>query len=163
MKKLTKPFLFLMALTLGFIQYTQADEKHPSFKDYPVPESEIYTGNTAPVKLDTEEAKMFKTRLTKAAEQKPNFAGHYILASWGCGANCATGAVIDAKDGKVYSIPFAVSGWDTKAKDAMECQLNSRLIIFNGMLNEEGNKGKHYYKFENNQFIPIQKAASSLP
>lgn len=37
----------------------------------------------------------FRTRLREAAAQKPDFAGHYVLARWGCGTECINGAAID--------------------------------------------------------------------
>jgi hypothetical protein len=33
--------------------------------------------------------KTFKTRLTRAASEPPNFAEHYRFTVWGCGSNCA--------------------------------------------------------------------------
>ena len=53
----------------------------PRFDDYPV--NERYTGKTAPLVL-SREARTYRTRLREAAREKPNFAGHFIVTSWGC-------------------------------------------------------------------------------
>src|SRR4051794_26520256 len=88
--------LFLSACSTSAL----AQSNVPHFKDYPA--AEIYKGSTAPLVLARDDF-TFKTRLRWAAKnQKPNFAGHYILTSWGCGAECVMGAVIDAKTGRVY-------------------------------------------------------------
>ena len=31
-----------------------------------------------------------------------NFAGHFVIATWGCGAGCAMSSIVDAKTGQVY-------------------------------------------------------------
>jgi serine/threonine protein kinase len=132
----------------------------PKFADYPV--TEIYSGRNAPVILDSE-SKTFKTRLNEASlNKKVNFGGHFIVTAWGCGTGCLMGAVIDAISGKVYMIPFSVSGWDIvdgefKPVDdnfqPIEYRLNSNLIVFSGYLNEKDVNGAHFYKFENGQFV----------
>jgi hypothetical protein len=50
---------------------------------------------------------MFRTRLTDAAKESPNFAGHYRFTIWGCGSECISGAIIHLETGKVFSPPLA--------------------------------------------------------
>jgi hypothetical protein len=72
-----------------YITSVLAQSYVPRFKDYPT--GEIYGGPTARLVLKKRDL-TFKSRLQWAAEnQKPNFAGHYILTSWGCGAECCDG------------------------------------------------------------------------
>lgn len=79
--------------------FAQKKKKMPRFKYYPV--TEIYKGKNAPLKL-TRADKKFKTRLKEAVDNyQANFAGHYILTTWGCGTNCPDGAIIDARNGRV--------------------------------------------------------------
>ncbi len=129
----------------------------PQFKDFPV--SEAYIGKNAPLIL-TDEDRMFRTRLREAAKAKPNFAGQYILTAWGCGSGCRTGAVIDAKTGKVFQWDFSICCWDSLADDnfkPIEFRLNSKLIVFSGARNEEeGDEGAHFYKFENGRFVHLR-------
>lgn len=41
----------------------------------------------------------------KYNELEVNFAGHYIITTWGCGSGCVTGVMVDIRDGFVYSMP----------------------------------------------------------
>ena len=34
-----------------------------------------------------------------------NFASYYIITTWGCGSGCVSGAMVDTRDGIVYSMP----------------------------------------------------------
>lgn len=55
----------------------------------------------------------YRTRIRGAAEEgEIAFAGHYIIAEWGCGTQCQWGAIIDALTGKVYMLPVASGGWE---------------------------------------------------
>ena len=74
----------------------------PRLQDYPV--TDIFRGKPSAPVLSTKEARMFRTELRRQAARGPNFAGHYTLALWGCGAGCANGAVIDARSGQVWFI-----------------------------------------------------------
>lgn len=70
----------------------------------------------------------FKTRLTEASKELPDFAGHYRFANWGCGSTCETGAIIDLRNGKVYwdnrlFCPSMLEGAD------YEYRIDSRLMI----------------------------------
>lgn len=38
--------------------------------------------------------------------QKPNFAGHYVYSSYGCGTGCTASGIVDLKTGTVYRAPF---------------------------------------------------------
>ena len=133
----------------------------PQFSDYSVPKH--YAGPRVAPKIKPNTAAWhFRTRIREAVQGKPNFAGHYILASWGCGAECLSTAIIDVKTGAVYFVDFTVCCWyNTPASAAsathsdavdtlapVDFRLSSKLIIFTGLLNEEGNKGPHYFKFE---------------
>ena len=149
------------ALTLIFVCLSVAalgQNRVPQFKDYPA--GKIYRGKNAPVKLLTGDERMFRTRLTEASKQKPNFAGHYVLTYWGCGTECLSGAAIDVRTGKVSWINFSICCWGTDVDDNFEAinfRLDSKLVIFAGARNEkEGDDGVHFYKFENGRFIFIK-------
>src|SRR4051812_38998112 len=47
-------------------------------------------------------ANSYRTNLRNAAKEGVNFAGHYILTTWGCGTNCSQTAIIDARNGQVF-------------------------------------------------------------
>lgn len=130
-----------------------AQSARPRFKDYAV--AEAYTGKTAALDLRDPDARTYRTRLREAATQKPNFAGHYIVTAWGCGAQCLLPAIIDAKTGKVY-FPFTVCCWGSDVDDPLAYRLDSKLFIVNGSRNEEAVGGLYYYTWQNNKLTLIQ-------
>ena len=69
-------------LTAGVLLPVLAQKATPRFEDYPA--TEAYNGKNAPLVL-TPRDREFRTRLRAAASEKPNFANHYIVTSWGCG------------------------------------------------------------------------------
>jgi hypothetical protein len=127
----------------------------PQFKDYPV--SEAFKGPNAPVNLSEPGVREFRTRLKEAAKMKPNFSGHYILTSWGCGTGCVSPWIINAKTGKFVGVPFNVSSSveDDPNVEHLQFKLDSRLLIINGHLNEAEKGGTYYYKLENEKLVPI--------
>lgn len=69
-------------------------------------------------------ARSFRTRLREAIGQKPDFAAHYRIVTWGTGTMAQTTALVDARDGKVYFAPFT-------SMLGVDHQPNSRLLIEN--------------------------------
>ncbi len=129
----------------------------PRFSDYPAIGK--YNGRNSAVVLRSKDDREFRTQLRSAARQTPNFAGHYIVAAWGCGSACLMGAVIDANSGNVQWLPHTICCWeDTSDKfRPIDYQLSSRLIVFSGERNEkEGDDGKHFYEFKDGTFVPIR-------
>ncbi len=85
----------------------------PRFQDYAVVEA--WHGPPASLKLTTSSERLFRTKLTEAAKQPPNFAGHYRVVYWGCGSLCSAGALVDLKTGQVFPLPLAQpdgKGWN---------------------------------------------------
>jgi hypothetical protein len=80
---------------------------------------------------------MFRTNLRNAAKEGVNFAGHYILTTWGCGTNCSQSAIIDARNGRVF-FPRILAGAGfgyCELPDDTEpivSQAGSRLLVLNG-------------------------------
>jgi hypothetical protein len=88
----------------GYNEYTIRPSDVPSdaprFEDYP---AKPYRGSNATPDLRSHrDSREYRTRLRAWAEEKPNFAGHYILANWGCGTDCTRIAIIDARSGKIF-------------------------------------------------------------
>ena len=64
----------------------------PTFEQYP--EHTSYRGPiAAPDVRSNPESRMFRTMIRKGAKRGPNFAGHYTMVFWGCGARCAAVAI----------------------------------------------------------------------
>lgn len=149
--------LLTVSLSITLASISLAQIRVLRFTDYSVPETHI--GQNAPIALKRDDM-MFRSRLREAAKEKPNFAGHYILTAWGCGAQCLMGAVINAKTGRVSWFPHTTCCWGTEVDDRfepIEFRLNSRLVVFSGLRNEkEGDDGAHFYKFENGRFVHLR-------
>ena len=158
----SQAFAVLFTTLLPYLSTGQV--RKPHFQDYPptIP----YTGPRAPLKLHpASDAWMYRTRIREAARHKPNFAGHYILASWGCGAECLESVIIDARTGEVYLVDFTTCCWFPCCGEAadvpdtfapVDFRLTSKLLIFTGLRNEEGSRGTHYYKFQGGQLIELR-------
>lgn len=145
---------------LGAPQYAQAQSaaKTPQFRDYPV--RDVFRGRAAKVDLGTPENRNYRTRLKEAAAQPTNFAGRYVLTTWGCGTSCVTGAAVDLMSGKVTFLPATICCWGDVDKDfkPAKFQARSRLIVFLGQLNDEGPAGPHYFQLEDGAFKRLSDA-----
>ena len=120
-RPMTQKYLlaFLAGVLLSLPSIAQTTLK---FTDYPV--SETYTGKHAKAKTGNGVGQphpdggylpsMFRTRLNEAARSGDvNFAGRYILTTWGCGSGgCREGAIVDAKNGDVFWLPRSACCYD---------------------------------------------------
>lgn len=103
----------------------EEENEIPDFEEFPVSEVDMFAGAPAPVDLSSSSiGQTFRTRLTEGAKEGPNFAGSFTVVEWGCGTMCAQFAIVDARDGTIYSIP-----WGYEA--GLEYQLDSRLLVIN--------------------------------
>jgi hypothetical protein len=133
-----------------------SDPKAPSFKNYPADPKEVVLDP----KLDLTSnpiARMYRTVLRQEIAKGPNFAGHYRVASWGCGTSCAMFAVVDLKTGRVMTTRefFALSGdylaaddflRGTKSDDwGFRYKNDSSLLVVLGAPNEDESKAGAYY------------------
>lgn len=155
-----KAMLITILFVTSFIfTFGHAQAGSPKFSHYPV--SNIYVGQSAPVDFSNREAYEFKTRLRQAAKGSANFAGKYVLTTWGCGSSCVMGAVINRKTGNISFLPGSICCWE--GEDSMvQFRLNSRLLVTAGLTNEGGEYGAHFYEFTGRKFrhiktIPVAK------
>jgi hypothetical protein len=135
----------------------------PQFKDYAT--SEAYRGANHPLVVDSAFATNFRTRLSDTIKNgKPDFAGRYIVARWGCGSGgCNTGAIIDSITGRAVPFPVGLSSVaplkpQFEKEDGQELlfRLNSRLMIFAGNLDGaakgDGSDTIEFYEFDDGKF-----------
>ena len=118
----------------------------PRYADYPA--ALRRPTPPAPPLLASREARLFRTVLRDAAAAGPNFAGHYTVAAWGCGAACTSAAIVDAVSGRVV-FPDAigdiagshVAGREPDgaepAYDSLRFRPDSRLLIVLGAPGED--------------------------
>jgi hypothetical protein len=106
--------------------------------------------------------------IRQGASKGPNFAGHYTIAAWGCGSSCVSIALVDAKDGTIFNVPFSILGWgmllrydgqNAPNRDGFEplsYQVDSRLLIVRGCP-EDDNCAAYFYEWTESQFKLIRK------
>jgi hypothetical protein len=158
MKFLTRAIFILVVCVVSI---TAQQKRLPRFEDYAVREN--YKGKVASVKLASAGARMFRTMLRQDAKEGINFAGHYIIATWGCGSDCHSFGIIDAKTGNVYfsDLISFVGGQLSQEEDRLQYRKNSRLLIVAGAKNDE-EIGKFYYEWKNNHLRLIRKTKLPL-
>jgi len=159
------PLLLSLALSLHAQEY-------PSFAQFRV--SQVFSGKPATPVLKTPEDRMFRTMIREGAKDGPNFAGHFTIAQWGCGAGCVSMALIDAAGGRIYRGPFKVLTWELlqyqgrypsngDSFEPLSFKTDSRLLIARGCP-EEKNCASYFYEWTGTQFKLLRKvAAAAVP
>ena len=103
-----------------------------------------------------------------SAQGKPDFAGHYVFAGWGCGSVCAAGALVDLKSGRIHPPPGRTnsdSGWSRWIFAGgfvdgpyLECRANSRLML----IRENGHSPEYerwsYYEWTGVEFRLLHRS-----
>lgn len=141
----------LVAICLAM--HTASFAASPDFSDFP---AKTYHGPVAKVRLLDAKSRQYGGRLRDASHGAVNFAGHQILATWGCGASCIVAATIDAKTGEVAWLPFTVCCWDLNIIEPLEFRPDSRLLIVHGSRNEIGpGSAVNYYTFDVRSFSAV--------
>ena len=125
--------LTALLLAVSSVGFTQSAT--PAFTQYAVKVAQI---KNVKVNLKSHrDANRFRTNLRNAAKEGVNFAGHYILTTWGCGTNCSQSAIIDARNGRVF-FPDQLAGTGfgfCEFPDDIEpivYRADSRLLVLNG-------------------------------
>jgi hypothetical protein len=160
----------LLMLSGGFTTGGNAKQRPEAsrFDDFPVPAAEQFKGKPAAVKLTSAQARRYRTMIREGAREGSNFAGHYTIVQWGCGAGCVQFAVVDAKTGAVFMPPFYVGprafveGQTGEPEEPLQFRVDSRLLIVSGSRNEKG-EGVYYYKWDKNRLTLIATAAVKKP
>jgi hypothetical protein len=161
----------LIAITISFLSVLAIaqNSREPSFSSYRVlvekarAKSINFKNNAA--------ARTMRTRLSEALSSGTNFAGHFIVAGWGCGTGCISGAIIDARNGNVFwPLPlYALGVWydgNSYIDRPVNYQKNSRLLIITGSPGVKDNQpekpnGKYFYEWRGDglkliKFIPFK-------
>lgn len=129
---MNKTVFLSIFLLYGVLTFGQKDLKFSQF-----PARVVYK-TAAKVDLKSHaEAKFYRTNLRNAlANSEVNFAGNYILASWGCGSGCTQGAIIDVRTGNVF-FPKELQGVYAGGlalgeHEMLEYKKNSSLLVIYG-------------------------------
>lgn len=124
-------------------------QQPPKFEDCPA----TVEARRAPPRLtfDTR-SREYNSTIREAARGAVNFAGHFVLAQWGCGAGCIMAAAIDTKSGRVTSLPFTISGWPLDVTEPLTYHANSCLLVVQGSRDESREHGTYWYAFDGKAF-----------
>ncbi len=161
--------LFWACSSIGFAQSAT-----PTFTQYAAK-----VENIKDVKVNlksNKDARRFRTNLRNAAKEGVNFAGHYILTTWGCGTNCSMSAIIDARNGKVFfpgELEGTIFGFCDLPADTepIVYKADSRLLVLNGFKGGDFNKkdgrcGIYYLEWTGTRFKQVkfvEKKRSETP
>ncbi|WP_174291893.1 hypothetical protein [Sphingomonas bacterium] len=96
-----------------------------------------------------------RTALRAAARQRPDFAGHWVLATIGCGASCIQPAALDRLTGRVVWFPATLCCWPLTVSEPLSYRINSRLLVVEGDLNEQEPSRIRRYVFDGRRFAPL--------
>lgn len=112
------------------------------------------------LKRDTAFAREYRTRLSEGLRELPiNFAGHYVMVTFGCGSTCLYGGMVDARTGEATALPFLVDSFGSDKVDIDDPLLyraDSRLVIILGMLRDEDEIPRQYFfEWTNETLTPL--------
>lgn len=122
-----------------------------NYADFPV---DLYIGKNAPLNYQSHPiAKEYKTVITNQYQKgKINFAGHYIITSWRCGAPCSDFAIVDVKTGAVYYPGLMnIGNFDFKKDSKLLILGQPDSLGWYPTLNVYPDDSPKYYLWENNK------------
>ena len=151
----------------------------PKFEDYPV--TERLTAKPAEPIFASPETRRYLTRIRNGVStgvgvwngswkdpiiktSGPNFAGHYFVIRWGCGAECVTMAIVDAKTGRVYQPPLAENGrlelkLDHLSDMEVDFRLDSSLMVLRNGCRDFAKRetcGRYYFDWRDDRFVLLK-------
>lgn len=148
-------YAILIALSFGFL--AEAGQS-PHFWDFAV--TNIFKGKPASVDLSSHpQARMYRTQLRRQAAEGADFAGHYKIAIWGCGASCAAFAIVDLQSGHVYfppELPYVTWTGYEGTNFGLQYRIDSGLLVLHGSPEEDPKMGTFYYVWQTNTLRLIQ-------
>ena len=141
----------------------------PSFDQYAILEAP-FKGKPAPPVFKSASERKFRTVIRENAVSGPNFAGHFIVAEWGCGAGCVSIVLVDAVNGAIHPGPFRLLSWEMRKYEGkyaanddtfeqLSYRLNSRLLVARGCP-EQANCASYFYEWSGSQFKLLRKVPS---
>ena len=141
------------------ITVNTAQENKDRFEDFPVEEQKLF--GQAPLDLKSHPIGLeFKTVISDAYKQGPNFAGHYTVVIWGCGTSCQEFTIIDDLTGKIYGDYITEKLTDGNLSYGLDFNIKSSLLVINSPDSPERDADSEsyparYYQWGNNRLLPL--------
>lgn len=167
---MTHPGLFLV-FSMAVVTACNAG-KLPDPAGYPAISMHV----TTPAKpvLKSKISRLYRTRINEGAKAGPNFAGHYTVVRWGCGAGAFMFFVVDAVNGAVYEPPelcIALAGGDEEALSGFDNRnpgfsLTSKLLltvgVADGPKDDPYGRARTVYFFDKGRFKRLYREQAPL-
>jgi hypothetical protein len=120
------------------------------FEDLAVPPETVSV--PARPRLTSAQARLYRTRLQKAAADGPNFAGHLTVAQWGCGTCCVDFGIVDLRTGEVWMPGFSLAcGYPqtdpVRGQARLYFRRDSALFVAIGSPDEGPKAAVYYYRW----------------
>jgi len=155
-----------VGLLLAALVLAAGQGRAPAFEQYRVIEA-AYKGKPAAPVIKTAEDRRFRTMIRTGAADGPNFAGHFTVVEWGCGAGCVSVVVADAASGEIHRAPFKSLGWQPRKYEGkyksnddkfeqLAYRLDSRLLVVRGCLDESDKCASYFWEWNGGQFKLIK-------
>lgn len=163
MKKVFIPVLILLFVTTTSLLlfkfplfnnfFSTKNPKTESCEDKLVnnPSNQIRYLSETPSLVDfssNENAREYKTVISETEAKGSNFAGHFTLATWGCGTDCVGYAVVDTETGKIIAYNPANGNYHLD-----NISLNSSYFVLEPVY--KGQDRKYYQIIENDSEIRL--------
>jgi len=154
-RRSTKGLVLAIIAAVGFCAAAEArgkaPDRAPRFADYPAAKLSHMRVAKPKIPKSWDEDPRLRFQDSVGESNTANFAGHYFVATWGCGTTCVWGGIVEAKSGRIIELP-SVSGWfDTHEKfEVIDFRHHSRLVVLSGARAEDKrDMGRHFYVLEN--------------
>lgn len=131
-------------------------ERPPRFDDFKVAVEKI--SRRPALKFNNDFSRRYRTLLREGLSGEPvDFAGHYVMVTFGCGTTCLYGGMVDAKSGQATGLPFMLDSFGPFDIDTpLIYRADSRLIIMLGMVRKETEPpAKFYYEWTGRRLKPL--------
>ena len=150
--KMMQRAMMIAVLVIGLFFAATSKAQTPQFSDYPA-KIEPGTADKIVVQSLSNGLQYSTADLEEALRGGVNFAGEYIVKSFGCGfPNCNSSVIIQAQTGWV-STPGQLlftefGGGELDDKPPFEYKADSRLLIMNGIIMSDGmGYGVRYFEW----------------
>ncbi len=116
----------------------------PAFTRYPA--GQLWQGKSKAPVLATRPERLFRTQLRTQSQGQPDFAGHYRIVGWGCGAPCIDWGMVDLKNGSVImGGRYGDVDHMYVADKSLIYRADSRLLVVIGAPNEKPERRGYTY------------------